>query len=589
MSEGRLLRRLLLASLLLRLVVWIPVAHYHVPAVFDETGYAARARAYGACAAALLRGRAPAPADAAAAYDGGFQPPLHPLLLGLWGLPGGGRLGWLRLWPVLLTALATPLVWRLGRRLAGRRAAAAAAGLHLLSPTVTFYSHTLWSEPLFTLLLLAGADRLLAARDRHRDGASAARPAALAGLLLGLAAVTRVEGLVALAAAAAWAGWRMLPRRALLAPLLLAGLLPVAAWEGALLAREGRPAPLTTSGGFNLLLGNNPLVATAAGSSWRDDAALPVLRRQVAAAADSLGVPPDVAARRLAAADVARRPGRAALRMLARWRLFWSPDLFPARHVAQVVYPPLPDGALPAVWLATTFCFLLTLALALDGLLRGLVRERSLLLGAAAALMLPASLAIAMSRLHFPVLVLWLPAAGAALAARVAPVRAGGRPRRLLWWEAALIGLALAVSLSAVPVQLRRQLGPSWSVHRVLDRVAARWAPGLVYRDLVMLRPVAAGDETAPADRDTAAAWTVTAGGDTVRWRPGATPWLPVVVTAPVGGTPRLTVSGPAGDSAGETLSWQPVRRDAWQRWRPVPAGAGTAGPRLEYRWAGGV
>jgi len=573
-SDGRLLRRLLLVSLLLRLLVWIPVARYHVPAVFDETGYAARARAYAACTAALLHGRAPAETDRDAAYDGGFQPPLHPLLLGLWSLPGRGGTGWLRLWPVLLTALATPLVWRVGRRLAGRRAAHVAAALHLLSPTVTFFSHTLWSEPLFTLLLLGAVDRLLAAADAATAGVPSRprsrAPALAAGLLLGLAGVTRVEGALLLPLAALWL-WRRSGRAAArtVVPVLVVGLLPLLAWEAVLVGREGRFVPLTTSGSLNLLLGNTALVPTAAGSAWRDTDVQAVLRERVAAAADSLGIGRDAACRRLAVAEIVRRPGRALLRAAARLRLYWAPDLFPVRHVAQVVYPPVPDAVLLAVWLGTTLFYLAVAGLVVAGLLRGAVRERSLLAAVAAALLLPAVATIAMSRLHFPLLVLLLPAAGGGwdvLRRRRPP---GRLPDTAV---AGLTALVLVTIVSAIPVQLRRHLEPSWYHHRLLDRVADRLGYEARYGDLVLLR---AAGEAAPREM-------AIVSQDTLRWRPADRRWLPVSVRAGTGRPPRLELVDPA---TGRSCRLRPVAREHWRRWRPV-GGDGFSG--VEFQWAGG-
>ena len=123
----------------------------------------------------LLGGEAPAADHWRQAYEDGFQPPLHPMALGLANLTGisSGIAG--RVLNALLTALATVVIFRLARRVAGRRTATTAAVLHLVYPTFTFFAHSLWAEPLFVLLLVCAAERALAAREaagrrRHLAG-----------------------------------------------------------------------------------------------------------------------------------------------------------------------------------------------------------------------------------------------------------------------------------------------------------------------------------------------------------------------------------------------------------------------------------
>ncbi|MBU0743432.1 hypothetical protein KKA85_09520, partial [bacterium] len=160
-TDRRLLPILLLASLLLRLGGVGVALLMDVHPVNDEWGYSNRAHGWAAIYGDLLTGHRPDPAHWDRAYEDGFQPPLHPMALGAAYATGlaPGVAG--RVLNALLTALATPLVFLLARRVAPRPAAIAAAGLHLLYPTFTFFAHSLWAEPLFVLLLLGAAERAL--------------------------------------------------------------------------------------------------------------------------------------------------------------------------------------------------------------------------------------------------------------------------------------------------------------------------------------------------------------------------------------------------------------------------------------------
>jgi hypothetical protein len=121
-----------------------------------------------------------------------------------------------------------------------------------LSPVSAWYAAHFWSEPLYVLLLWTGIDRVMAA-----DGDGRLRPAAIGGLALGAAALTREPVLYFLPLLAAWV-WARRDQRSLLqaATLLLAALAVVAPWTARNYVRYGAFVPVSTMGGRALWEGN---------------------------------------------------------------------------------------------------------------------------------------------------------------------------------------------------------------------------------------------------------------------------------------------------------------------------------------------
>ncbi len=151
------------------------------------------------------------------------------------------------------------LVYAIARRLAGVSVALTAALVVALWPNLIFHSAILFSESLYTVLLLAA---LLAAFWRPWPGGRIPRgPLVAFGLLLGLAALTRPPGLVLLVAlwVAAWlggAGWRRGLAQAGIAAL--AALVVIAPWTIRNAVEMHTLVAISTNLGDNLCLGNNP-------------------------------------------------------------------------------------------------------------------------------------------------------------------------------------------------------------------------------------------------------------------------------------------------------------------------------------------
>jgi 4-amino-4-deoxy-L-arabinose transferase-like glycosyltransferase len=154
---------------------------------------------------------------------------------------------------VTVSVLLVPAVGLIGCRVFGKRAGLLAAGIVAFYPELIWFSVHFWSETLFMVLFWWGMERLLAAEATKRLGA-----AAVAGLLWGLAILTRETALYLLPFAALWLA---LDRRAGRAPLrgglfLLVALLTVAPWTYRNWVQFKAFVPVSTAGGLNLFQGN---------------------------------------------------------------------------------------------------------------------------------------------------------------------------------------------------------------------------------------------------------------------------------------------------------------------------------------------
>jgi 4-amino-4-deoxy-L-arabinose transferase-like glycosyltransferase len=173
------------------------------------------------------------------AYDRptAFRPPGYPYFLGgVYRLAGverserPSRVRAARVAQAIVGTVAVALIGLLAAQLWGRVAALVAMALGAVYTPLVFVGGSVMSEPLFVVLMLAA---LIAALE-HRRSTRRYRYAVLAGVLAGLAILTRANGLVLLLALAlaVWDAKPRLSRRALGPPvaLVVAALLTVSPW-----------------------------------------------------------------------------------------------------------------------------------------------------------------------------------------------------------------------------------------------------------------------------------------------------------------------------------------------------------------------
>jgi 4-amino-4-deoxy-L-arabinose transferase-like glycosyltransferase len=198
-----------------------------------------------------------------------------------------------------LGALTVPLLYLLARRAFGRReATVAAVGLALL-PGQILWNDVLIAETLYTFLLVAFFV-LIAYLPR--------RPwvAVVLGVAVGLAALTRGEGLILIPAAIA-VQWRALPRAQLLrwsAALVAAAVLTVAPWTIRNAHLTHTFIPISSNASITFYSGHNPRAEGA------QNYAPPSLERGLPAFAPEREVAESKVLRHAALRFMAHHPGR---------------------------------------------------------------------------------------------------------------------------------------------------------------------------------------------------------------------------------------------------------------------------------------
>ena len=222
---------------------------------------------------------------------------------------------------VALSALCLVLLYKwCVQRFESARVAGVAALLLALYPNHMGYSVGLYSEPLFTALLL-GMFLLV------QPDAGWARMVA-AGVLAGLATLVKAQMLLLgplLLFLLAWGEWRIAAlgpafARAVLGTLVMAAT--VAPWTYRNAVVMGAPIPVSTNGGISLLSANNPSMTTGLGYDFRDDDNL--VRSARFSVSDQVAA--DRRAKAAALAWIRENPGTFIALMPKKLFRLWFPD-----------------------------------------------------------------------------------------------------------------------------------------------------------------------------------------------------------------------------------------------------------------------
>jgi 4-amino-4-deoxy-L-arabinose transferase-like glycosyltransferase len=536
LRERELIWILLVVSFALRLLVWGGVVAHDVPLRGDERGYFRRATGMAAVLDNVTSAQAPDAAAWTQAYGEGRWPPLHAFLLSMGMTVFGGSVASARMVVVLLSAATTPLVFVLARRLASRRVALIAAGLHACYPTFVAYGHYLWSETSFNLFLVLALILALRARDAVSEAARL-RSCALAGLTTGVCFLVKPAAIFLMPVIPIWLFLRTRARgegaRAA-AAFVLVWLIPWGAWSLGASAVEGRFILTAANSGYALYRGNNPWMPPGLGS-YQSQGMNQRMGEAIAAATET---PPDEAAKQLALTEIRSRPGRFVGRVLRRAQEYWFPDNFMLVHLYRGYYPPVSAGWGACVGVFVVACYLVLMTLIGRGLLTpGVVPRdlKALWLGLVLMMMLPALLVWGQSRYHVPSLVILLPFA--------------------------------ALAIDHIRLRLpRNRLDRIYGLDlHFVDQIAFHPAAGNAYQHatFTLMNEGAVFAHTGQA----VATW------DASRDPPA----VQAIVYCDRDSAPlrvKVTVDGDEKQS----VIVQPIAANAWRRWQPAMAG-------LEYRW----
>jgi hypothetical protein len=376
-----------------------------------------------------------------------FYPPLYPYFIGLVSRATGSLAAVLWLQAVVGSLLA-PAVALAGAAAFGRRAGLVAGALAAFYPDLVWFAGRFWSETLFVVLLWWAIERTLAA-----DASSSPRTAAAAGLLWGLATLTRELALHLVPLVALWmlrprsprgggpaagkpasARWhdRMRLDRTRVVPaavLALATALTILPWTVRNAIAFRAFIPVSTMGSLNLWQGNTTLTHLQI--------------YEVLAGIDG-PVAQDRYCRRLAWETVAaRQPGWLFEKLADEMPEYWKPGSEVLDHLlGREACGPVTTAALVGLELLLVLPYLALLGLFLVALVRlRFSGAAGLLLLLLAAYNAAHVVAYATTRFRLPLLPVLFVLAGALVAARAEGTLLPLRGRRLV-----LLALLLAVA-----------------------------------------------------------------------------------------------------------------------------------------------
>jgi len=182
-----------------------------------------------------------------------FHPPAYLYFMGV-PFAMTGSLASVQVLQCLVGALLVPALGLIGRSAFGESAGLVAAGLAAFYPELVWFAAHFWAETLFTALLWWAIERLVTG-----DTRASAVAASTAGLLWGLAVLTRETVLYFLPLAAVWLAWRRrggVKRAALFAGTSLLVVMPWTVRNGLVFDAF---VPVSTAGALNLWQGNTRL------------------------------------------------------------------------------------------------------------------------------------------------------------------------------------------------------------------------------------------------------------------------------------------------------------------------------------------
>lgn len=378
------------------------------------------------------------------------RPPLYFVLLAGFGSLAdwiGASVGLVtKLFQCLASCLTAIPVYRTTRRVGGVVAARVAVAFLMFDATLIAYTHLLWPETFFLLLVAIVFDGVAAIEQRP------AAVRALLGVAIGLALLLKPAfGLFTLLLAGYW--WlRLGPKRALRLALLVGGVaaLVISPWVVRNQLRYGPAIILENQGPYNLWMGNDPRPPRQILQEWKS--------------LDPLSQARTGTQRGLEA--IARDPGAFAANFVRRALNLWGLEFFVVRHAIIGGYGRIDRGTFLLLFWVVQLSYAIHLLAAAAGL-RSAARDPTLRLVLVYAAAFTAMVAALVVTTRWRVPFAFLTAAAAGLSVERLRTRSLGRPD--LAAVAAALGL-LAISLSR-PLFLTIASGSFARVHEL-----SRWS-----------------------------------------------------------------------------------------------------------------
>jgi len=420
-SNTRIIIFLFLTSLAVRLCFLLPVAIFKTPLINDENWYFIRVLGFEKIISGLLGGKLPSAQSLAIAYGKGRWPPLHPFLLAMGAVIMGKQIYILRLVVTLFSSLTTPLVYLITRKLSTKRASFAAAFIHILYPSFIAYSHYIWSETTFIFFLLLSIYFSITAQ---QSNTKKSLYAVLCGLFLGLSGLTRAAALPFIIFIPLWFLVYLREKR-LSCIIITVSFIVLLPWEITVMSIEKRPVFISSKAGLNLYIGNNPWVPEKFGSSWLHPDNWKKRKAFAEEYAKKKSIKKDIAQRELALQEIRQNFKGFLLRCVYRVRMLWTCDFFLLRHIFRATYPPMPYPVVYLIWGIVIISYIAFVWLTISGFLckKEALSNRKFIIALVVAGAVPATLSIAMSRLHIPLMAILLPVAGHGASKRIESFR----------------------------------------------------------------------------------------------------------------------------------------------------------------------
>jgi len=372
-----------------------------------------------------------------------FHPPLYLYFLGsLYAV--FGSLTAIKIAQALVGATLTASVGLVGARALGERPALAAAAIVAFYPELVWFCAHFWVETVFSVILWWGFERLLAA-----DLRGSARAAAVAGLVFGLAILSRETVLYFLPVAAGWLAWRRAGGASRAAAFLLAAALVVVPWTLRNLRVYDAFVPVSTAGALNLWQGNTRMSRQGVYEEyWAVRGHVHKYRH---------------ARRRAMEAILERQPLWLFEKTRDEMPQYWAAHGQPIVHLERFAYGDLPRAAEWATILVVLAPYLAVLVLFVVGLaVLPIHRGTALLLGFLVFYVLLHVVAHGYPRYRIPSLPVLFLVAGQGVAFLGSRPRPRVEPRRAA--VAAAVGLVLAAFVAPSIVRwVREPWPPAWT------------------------------------------------------------------------------------------------------------------------------